>query len=281
MKNLFGVINDYDEKKVKTNYELFIIKKLTKAEMNKISSLTKKYEDMNQKTKPNKWLSTFNRLFFMLIVISGLFILIDVLNKINKDKISQIFIDNLFYFCAFIIGIIGFIICHIRLKSFSKSKEKINSENEARKTFDEVLAYSSKCLGVSNDVPSIEILSSQMVLRKKQIKENSVFFNVLLSITKNKDSLLFADLNSLIAIPLNEITSLEKIEETYKFKSWHKKESIKDTKFEQYNIRIKGLNFSANHYYALKFKHNNEEYAIYIQPYDFPIIKSLIDTEKS
>lgn len=279
MKNLFGVINDYDQKKVKTNYEPFIIKKLTKSEMNKISNLTKKYEDINQKTKPNKWLSTFNRLFFMLIVIAGLFILIDVLNKINKEGFGKIFMDNLFYFFAFIVGIIGFIICHICLKHFSKSNEKINFEKEARKAFDEVLSYSSKCLGISNDALSIEILSGQAVLRKNQIKENGVFFNVLLSVTKNKDSLLLADLNSLIAIPLNEIISLEKIEEVYKFKSWHKKESIKDAKYEQYNIRIKGFNFSANHYYALKFKHNNEEYAIYIQPYDYPVIKSLIDVE--
>lgn len=279
MKNLFGVINDYDEKKVKTNYEPFIIKKLTKSEINKISNLTKKYEDINQKTKPNKWLSTFNRLFLMLFVIAGLFMLVDFINKINKEEFSKIFMDNLFYFCAVIVGIIGFVISYIFLKKFSKSKEKINYEKEARKAFDEILAYSSKCLGITNDAPSIEILSAQAVIRKKQIKENNVFFNVLLSVTKNKDSLLLADLNSLIAIPLNEITTLEKIEEAYKFKSWHKKESIKDAKYEQYNIRIKGLNFSANHYYALKFKHNNEEYVIYIQPYDYPIIKSLIDLE--
>lgn len=280
MKNLFSIINDYDEQKVKINYEPLIIKRLSKTEISKVSKLSKKYDDINLKTKPNRWLSVFNRLFLMLIIVSGLFFLIDFIGNIGKQTFKTIVINNLFYLCAFVIGVIAFIVCRIYLRAFRKSAIKINAEKEAKKAFNDVLAYSNKCLGVPDNNKSIEVLSEQIAIKKKQTKTSGSYINVVLSIYKTKDSLCLADLNSLIAIPLNSIVGIEKIDEPYRFKSWHKNEGIKEKKFEQYNIRIKGFNFTANCYYALKFEYNNELYSILIPAYDYDIIKVLIAEEK-
>ncbi len=276
MKNLFSIITNYDKNDLNISYEPFIIKKLTSGEANKIQNLTKKYEEIKIKSNPPKKIVSLNRLSFSIFVISFVFLLIDVLTLKDELSFFEVLKEDIYYSLTFLFGVIIYIICNIIISNYKKKYKENNLEQKIENAFIEILDYSEKCLGIPKDAYNIEVLSENIYIKKNKEKKSDCFNNVLLYFFKNKDNLYMADLNQLFSISLNEIIGLEKVDQIYKFKSWHKKTSIKDKSYEKYNIKYKGISYTCSYYYRLNFKHNNKEYYINIQPYDYEKITDLL-----
>ncbi|MDE5714925.1 MAG: hypothetical protein K2I42_02215 [Anaeroplasmataceae bacterium] len=278
MKNLFCIVSDYDNKKVKPVYAPFITKELNKSEQKKLSELSKKYENYNLKSKPSKWLLSLSKVLLSLFFVAALFFIVDLIKDINDKEFKTILISNLFYFCAAIVGLIGYVICRVLTFHLAKKSKKTSFKDQANQTFNEILDFTQRCLGVPSNCQTMEVLCEQHFIKKGQLKEKgNIFTNVVLSAYTTKTMLCLADLHCVISIPLASIKEIEKKEEPYRFKSWHKTESIKDKKYEEYKIKSKAFVFSAESYYIFKFIHNEEEYSVLIPPYDYEKISTLLN----
>ncbi len=277
MKNLFCIVSDYDAKTIKPVYDSFKTKELTKAEQKKLSDLSKKYQDYTVKSRPSKWATSLSRFLLSLFFVAAIFFIVDLIKDINHKEFITILKADLFYFITAILGLIGYCLCRVVTLHLAKRSKKIEFKDQAKKTFNEILTFTQKSLGVPNTSLSIEVLCEQQLIKKGQLKEkNNIYTNVVLSVYKTKTLLCLADLHSVISVPLEAIKGIQKIEEPYRFKSWHKEEGIKDKKYEEYNIKTKAFVYSVDFYYELDFTHQAEDYKIMFPPYEYEKINALL-----
>lgn len=275
MKNFFNTVIDKTTGEVKSEFDSCIIRKVDKKDRSKIDSLTQKYDIKKKETLvPSKILNIkrFSKmLLFVSLVLWFLFFFMDLgtlsfLEFIKKELLLEILV---------ILSLTGYIILLFVERRFKKKLQQTNVNQEAENSFQNILSYSFKSLGIENP-KSLEVLSEQSVKKNGIVKneKKTVFFNVILSVFIENDTLCFADLYSVIAIPLNSLLPLEKVEKSYLFKYWHKVDS--PTTYMDFGI-VASTHYAGSYYYALPFRYKNEVYAIFIPPYDVEAWKSLLE----
>lgn len=276
MKNIFDVIINKNTKNVESTYKKWVIRKVTKKQEDKLGSMSQKYSANQQRKNLPKWLYLWLR-FSTTVTFTGLlFLILMFLFDISKG-LQNFFTNYLWLEIVLGIGILSLGIA-MGVSFYWKKKKGDFKQETAEDLFASILETSKEFLNIPKDASSIEILSTQNVLKNNVYQEpkQRIYNNILLSVFVEDGKICFADLYDVIGIPLNSIYEITKVEKPYVFKYWHKKEAYTEYSGIKPHRRF-GSFYEASQRYSLQFKEANETYEIEIPFYEIEPIWLLLE----
>lgn len=270
MKNIFCTVYDKTTKKNETEYEPFVIRKVSNNQEERINSLFHKYKTGEANGFP-RWLNITSRLAFSATACSFIFLLLNIISSDvkMKDYLWIIIIFSISFFLLIFTIIIGVIMRRKNKKNLKKTS--------AADIFISILETSKGYLGVPKDAKSLEVLMEQ---KNGASNHSSVkkYNNILLSVFIENDKLCFADLYVVIGLPLSSFKKIEKEDMVHRFSFWHKKHSILEYKEKGlHQISIPVRCYQANYYYTLCFEIEKEEYAVCVPLYEIDAYQEVLN----
>ena len=282
MKNIFMIQTNRSTKTTTEEYNSFVLRRLTKKQMDKINAMSQKYNMQRKKSDLPQWLYLMNRIFFTALLTSFIFLIVSLIMDARKGM-EEFFIANLWIIILFLISALGYIILKVTCHFFRKRKKIALAKQSAEDIFKGILNTSRDFLGVPKTARNLEIFMEQRVVKNENVleKKGKLFSNVILSVFIEKDMLCFADLYLVVAIPLSLIDKMEKVDEPYNFKFWHRKERpslYADLGIHPVSRPVRC--YQGAYYYRMIIRKQEQEYAVFFPAYDKSEWEELFSEEK-
>ena len=268
-KNVFGVRDDAE----RIDGAEFVIREVDAQERERIDSFgVKAQETFSIPTRP-RW----KRMLTLTVLYIGVAMLLFGIPFGIQEGVSlgqALAAHTWFYLIALVLIVVGAALTYreSRLeKRMGESEQAREMREESEELDREVYAF----LNVPTDAVATDVL-----VRSYQIKDgrekNAVYTAFDMRAFREGDKLCFADVGSVVGIPLERIGSIVRVDRTVKFYFWNKKEAPDSAQYKPYNIRN---GFLSAHVVAscivLHIQGDSGEYEILIPPYEEQTIRQL------
>lgn len=274
MKNLFGLDLLTEEYLGKE----FIVRKtdckLTEYQ-EKLILQTEKIE--NRKRFPF-WLTVLEYICAFAAILMIFIIVMDI----DEYGVSKIFAVSLWKFAVALSAAAAWLAIFIASQIYGRTAEKAPAFRDVYKVIEEeVYDKSYEKLSIPASAEVIDIISdSENAENSKKLKKRSLCFTVEVRIFTENGNLCLSDLESVMAIPLNEIAGVESSYKTVRVGNWTKKEEYNAERFKKYGIRkSRAGEYFIRGSYSVRVNHAGEEWEFSVPCYDGETLKKYIDFE--
>lgn len=270
MKNIFGL-------KFAENAEIdgkgFILRESDDALLNQMDDYNSDYEAFEKKSGLPSWVTViyYISLFLALGIPLGLF------QSVGKTSFIAVWNHS---FWLIIIGIISWIILfilHLYKKVRIKRVVESNAFNTLEKHTEELYQFITKDLKIPANASQVDILFYMYKEKKGKLKPISSMYqykNTPLLLFVEKGSLCLADISMVLAIPLESITRIIRVNKRTRVYGWNKQEPYNKGEYKKYKItknKFDILFFKP--YYSLQLSNWTGDYEILIPAYDIDKFK--------
>lgn len=282
MKNFFGIEVTQDKNNLTFDGNKFLTGKIDDSLSKMIDETTLKFKDLQKKMSLPMFLNViyissvllfvlFFSIFFRLVLVESLTF------KEIYHKAPYLLYLILFFLIVFIILVV------IKRKRF-KSIVKKDEFTKLTKAFQEVIDLAKVQLGIPQDTFEIDVLSFKYIIDKKgkrRVRNGAMnlfdFNNLAVNVFVKNDCLCFYDLKSCYEVPLTFFKEIKKVKKLCVLTSWNKDEPVNSKKYKTYKTyqNSNGM-IMCRYYYSLTIQDNQEEFELYIPPYDIEIISQWI-----
>lgn len=267
MKNVFGI----NKKETGFSYDKYIYRKLSEEGLADLEKIREKNNEVNKLFSLPRWLGWLS----WILIMSGVVFILALF--FTNEKFTEAYkrIGYILY-----IGI-GLVVIGILIYVFLFIKgKKANKNPEVKKFIEESKLQVAKALGeleVPEDAKKIDVLFTMSKTTSKGEKlAYSSHFNQELYLFKEDDKLCLADIEQVLAFPIEAFTKIVKINKKIPLMQWNKEEDIKNEKYRNYDIRSTSGSLSIGSCYSVRL-FIDEELEILIPNYDLENFLSVLE----
>ncbi len=276
MKNVFGF--NAKEETMKLDGHCFIIKEIEQELEDSQDEVNEEMQVHNKKASSNllNWVSV---IFLILgcIFLSAFLRNLDIINEIPKERI--ILVISLGIACFLI-----YFICLIVLKIKRNEVVESSSFEQTVIKADENYKQATKQLDIPEDAQYIDVLCFPYKIKKDVKKPAGTFCEYVNIETRifTKDNLLcVADIQYLLAFPLESIKNVKLFKKTISFPNWNKEEIYNKGEYKQYKIVQNGYGvYFVKYYYSVEIEKDGETYELMIPNYEKDVLSKFIKIEE-
>ncbi len=279
MKYVFGINITKNKENNLIDGEIFRSKTATSElmeELKKCESLAKNYE---KHTSLPFWMDIMKYLSFSITC----FCLCSVMQDISDLSWKEVYKNPSGFFFAAVAFFIVWLVLYL-LERMKKHLHKVEYER-GKDYIQNVTAHAKDLMEIPDDAVKMEILSFYYKIEKEKMKVMTA--SKLVCITHNnvpvymyvKDVVLhITDFYQEWSIPLYAITGIKKMNETIFISEWKKEIPYHKGEFKKYKIaRANGLGYLyMKPYYALCITWYDENYELFLPPYELDVLSSLV-----
>lgn len=182
-----------------------------------------------------------------------------------------------FSLVSFLVGIVLAVCNHKKEKAEAeKPNENIAQLDALYNAFDEEVKGD---LGVPADAAKVALFTENEDLSKQG---QPIYSNYTAFAFVENETLCFWQYGEILGgIPLNEIETLVKVNETITFDNWGSDDAPDSPQYAQYNIEATPVNgeYSMRGYYSLRLMHEEEPYEVRFPLFDADALLSLLNME--
>lgn len=272
MKNIFGLdllTEEYVGKDFiirKTDY------KITEYQEKMIVQTVK----VEKHKKFPRWLTALQYLCVFTVIL----VIFTSLMDAEKLTFPQMFAAAMWKYIIAVIAAAGWLAIFIASRINDRMAEKAPAFRDVFKVIEEEVFdknYEKLDIPLSADV--IDVLScSDNTEESKKAKKRPLYFNVAARMFLENGNLCLSDLEVVMAVPLEEITGVVKLNKTVKAGNWTKKEEYNSENFGRYGIRRnKAGEYFIKDCYSVRINHAGEDFEFLVPCYDAETLKKYID----
>ena len=279
MKNLFSV-NMNDEGSDALNTNPFVLRRVDPEFSKKMEELFDSDEEDGEESEKTpaseKILRTLRIVcgYFSFIMLAGM---IKALPKAGAEAFIKVpWITATFVVC----GIVFLVLTARKIrndKAKTQAKETVE-EDEAKESedYEETLKKITEEAYAFLKIPA-SAQSTDIFVRLYKIKNGKEtngsslfqFMNTEHKIFLEDRLLCLADAESVLAIPTENITGIDKVDQRIKFFGWNKEEEYRSDRYKPYQIKQRGFALTVKSCYALRFHSDfGEDYEILFPAYE-------------
>ncbi len=271
MKNLFT----YNVTAAKLDTEKFIIRRLSTETAAKQEEHADKLFQAQKYAQAPVWLSIvmYLTLAFAIIVAGAFF---NALLEVGAETAlhnSRILLP--IAGVCLVVAVVIFIFKKIRFNKTVSSPSYLELTEKTEKTYGQ--CYEE--LQVPQTADEINVFSTIYKITRSGKQKNASFATFVaydLKVFVENDCLCIADLTTVTAIPLSQITGIFGVNKRAAFANWTKPEKFNSRKYKPYKIRQNNMFYFVKPYYSLRFTSSGEEYEIIIPPYELETIQKYV-----
>lgn len=290
MKNLFSV-NMNDEESDALNTNPFVLRRVDPEISKKMEALFDSDEEDGEESEKTpaseKILRTLRIVcgYFSLITLAGM---IKALPEVGAAAFIKVpWITAVCVVC----GIVFLVLTARKVrndKAQTQAKET-TKEDEAEESEDyeealkKITEESYAFLKIPTSAQNTDIFVRLYKIKNGKEKKGSSLFQFMNTVHKiflEDHSLCLADAESVLAIPLKNITGIDKVAQRIKFFGWNKEEDYRSDRYKPYQIKQSGFALTVKSCYALRFHSDfGEDYEILFPAYELDTWTALTGVE--
>lgn len=280
MKNIFGINITENKKNDTPDGEIF----LNNSASSELETALDRHIGFIGEVEKKLYLPLWLR---VIKTISGYLTIVIVIN-LFRIPIAQAYQNApyLLYGTAilFIIWFSLFVADIIRLKKIKKSDEYSEMINSIESNIDSLSKVLQEEFNIPPDAKNVDMLLFTYKIKrgKVKIKSNGIamFVNLVCTVYSQDNSLHILSSRKEWAIPLDSIIEIEKINKRTSIHAWYKDTPFNKGEYKKYKMYANnsGVIFFKS-YYNILIKHGEDEYGLFIPPYELDTMSSLIKLE--
>lgn len=276
MRSAFLYNENISEQENEDNISKFRILSLPKDLLDEGIELDKRIDKLNKKS------GVLGKAVYFIFII-GMVFLFSILLNINKNP--NAIIESLPIFIisclAVLLGIgyyIGQYISAKKLRNSDEVKEITRLSNAFMKKRDDFFGVPADAKIIDICFKHIKRVRASEGMDVSSLPEDNTFVaNIGVTAFVKNNRLHLADTESVYGFDLANYKREEKNENKIKFTSWNKKKPYRRDEYAQYNIKFSGAFLSMIGSYRFVFEIDNEEYYLEVLPYDYDVMKKMIE----
>ena len=273
-KNVFGVRNDAE----KIDGEAFVIRSVPAEIQEKIDALGQDAESFSDEYRPSRRIALLRSLALILGVI---LLVVAFTNASDAGLVAfgdifrayPVMLLVSFALWAFAIGTIFYERAQARKAGTSRTAEELRDRSDA------VDAEAYGALGVPEDAVTLDLLTSTYRVKNgedKNLLHTAFAFRAFVE----NGCLCLADVQNVVAIPLDAFGNFVRVERRVPFYFWNKPEPPRSETYRPYHIRM--TYFGAYSVKGVRILHIHSvfgEYEILVPPYEIGSLLRLLGRE--
>lgn len=277
MRSAFVYNENISEQENEKNISRFRVLSLPKELLDEGIELDKRIDKLNKKS------GVLGKAVYFIFII-GMVFLFSILLNISKNP--NAIIESLPIFIisclAVLLGIgyyIGQYISTKKLRNSEEVKEITRLSNAFMKKRDDFFGIPSDAKIIDICFKHVKRVRASEEMDVLSLPEDDTFVaNIGVTAFVKNNKLHLADTESVYGFDLSNYKREEKNENKVKFTSWNKKKPYRRDEYAQYYIKFMGAGFlSIIGSYRFVFEIDNEEYYLEVLPYDYDVMKKLIE----
>lgn len=276
MKNIFAMdlMKEHDDEDILFDGRKFITVETDSALLEE----SKKIMDaMEEDLNPSKKIKILKSILGWIAFITGIFLFCNL----NLFSMKNLFVKELpLKIC--------FLFCLILWISFNKmiitKSKKIVESQEYKKKIDrlnDIIFGIKKQLQIPEDAVQIDILTYPYKIENGKEKINILGYDNFPCYLYKKDGCLcIAGVEFRVSLPLENIDKVYKVNKKIPFTDWNKDKPYNDKEYKKYKIICNNIGiYFCKPYYVLRLKDSEEDYEMFIMPYDLDAYLDLLSEE--
>ena len=270
-KNVFGVRNDAE----KIDGEAFIIRSVPTEVREKIDALGQEAEQFSEEHRPSRRVALLRSLALILGVVLAVAAFsgaadagLTAFGDIFRAYPVMLVVSLLLW--AFAVGTIFYERARLKKGATGEKADGLRAKSEAL----DAEAYSA--LGVPETAVSLDLLTSCYNVKNGEEKNTTYTAFAFRAFVEN-GCLCLADVESLVAIPLDAIRDFTPVDRRVSFYFWNKEEPPRGETYRLYNIRMTYFGaYSVKGVRVLHIASDFGEYELLVPPYEMdPLLRLL------
>ncbi len=264
-------------KKVKFNGDELVVKKVSRASINRVNKLC---DEENEYKRKKVYIPGF---LYGVEMVALFIAFLGALSLVMGFLDGMVSLDDFEWRIVILVTILSGIILvgvfgYERIREINYEKSDICAEYNARieNMFDSMYLE----MGVPIDAPYVDFLRFEYKLKGAkvvpvQIAKYSELFNICdFKFYSDKKKLYMASDEEVYAIDIANIKSITKVDEKiYLSVTENQKETI--AKFKKNNVKGRFGSYKIESYYIMKFEHKGDLWGLYYPWYELPVIEEL------
>ncbi len=276
MKNLFGLNKDKEE----IDGIFYLDRELSKELVEEVEKSRNELDSVQKKAS----LPFYYKLIYYISFFYLLIVLLFISSGLESDvAFIDIIKSNLILIIIGGVDIIVLILMHFYIKN---KTNKIVESNETKQVVSKAEDLYNRCLEdlkIPTEHYNVDVFTSFYEEKDGQVKTKKAMGLSYIALQTNAfiedNCLCLADLETVIKIPMNEITKVVKLKKRKSFINWTKEEQPKNNKYNNYKVVVQNGNIFTVACYQVVINSSFGEYEIIIPEYEYDSIKKLINLE--
>lgn len=216
--------------------------------------------------------------FFLSLIIFG-----GIISSIGDVTLTEAY-DNAPY--LFFISPVVFIIW-LSIFLYEKNKSNRAAEDQILQNKNQMAITLAEDifedLNVPNSAIKMDVLGFKYMNREGKLKILPIGITTHINSEKRvyveNDTLYFADVDKVIAIPIHSIENIQKVKKRAVVPFWNKEIPYNRKPYKSYKIRVNQFGQFFIHYGIMNIKDNGVQYMLYLPDYEIDELKKMVDIQ--
>ena len=183
------------------------------------------------------------------------------------------------YLPAMLISFAVAAICFVIMKKVTKKNGADDAITAIDKMYGELNELSSTDLGVPLGAPEVELFQ---YFYNADGRYHGVYVPDTVKVFREDDNLCMERVGAIIAVPIDSIEAVVKVNAPISFSDWTKDEPYDGAEYAQYNIVKTQVNeyeekYSMNGYYSIRFSREGKDYEILVPLFEMQPFLNILD----
>ena len=282
-KILFSVNITEDKNNEIGDEELLVIKKVEVTQEAQIEKTLEETTDVVDKATLPLYLTIIKFITLLLWVI----VLGSTLKTLGDDlTFAQMYHNAPGLILSAPVAFVIWLSIFIYEKLHTKKVENSEEYQTASEHVDELIRNSFAELGVPSDALKMDILGCRYKIKNDELKMATTGMTKFVNMEKNvyidDQTLYIADIEHVIAVPLDSIKSIEQIDKKVPIPLWNKEDDLPNKgKYKQYKMTINqyGMIY-VKPYYVVHITVDQQDYELNLPVYEYEAFTNLIGYQK-
>lgn len=214
--------------------------------------------------------------FFLSLIIFG-----GVVSSLGDVTIGQAFENAPYFFYGFPLVFMVWLLIFL----YEKNKLNKGTSDQSLQNKNRVTNALVKDIFENFNVPAtakkMDVLGFKYIEREGTIKILPIgiltYINTEKRVFLNNETLYLADIDKVIAIPLNAIENIQKVKKKAVVNTWNKDIPFNRKPYKSYKIRANQFGQLFIHYGIMNINYKGVKYYLYLPDYEIDVLKEMVD----